>query len=127
MTNDKPKLLPSSLRERKRYIAFQVISENKIILPDLTNTIWHSLLNLLGELTTAQAKVWIMKNNYDEEKQIGLIRCSHRSVEHVRSALALIQRIGDTRVVFKTLGISGTIKGARRKFLSKPTLMSFVS
>jgi ribonuclease P/MRP protein subunit POP5 len=61
--------------------------------------------------------MWIIKDSYDEEKQIGLIRCSHTSVEEVRSAVSLIQRIGDIKVVVKVLGISGTIKGARKKFL----------
>lgn len=121
----KPKILSPTLREKKRYIAFQVISEHKILLSDLTNAIWHSMLSFLGELTTAHTKMWIMKDLYDEEKQTGIIRCSHVTVEHVRSALALIQRIGDTRIAIKILGVSGTIKSAKRKFISRVTLTSF--
>ena len=61
----KPKPLPSSLRGRRRYIAYQVLSEDKFIFQDLTNSIWHSLLNLLGELGSAQADIWIVKDTYD--------------------------------------------------------------
>jgi len=123
---DKPNFLPPTLRTKKRYLAYQVISEKKIVFNDLTNAIWHSALNLLGELGTSQAQLWIMKNMYDNERQIGLIRCSHTNVEKVRAALALVQRIGDNLVIVKVLGISGTIKGAQRKFFGEATLQTFV-
>lgn len=122
---DRPKPLPSTLRRRKRYIAFQVISENKIPINDVFNSIWHSLLNFLGEYGVANAAIWVTKTNYNEEKQIGIIRCSHLSVEHVRASLAMIQRIGDSRVIMKVLGVSGTIKAAKKKFFDEVDLYNF--
>jgi len=121
----RPKPLPPSLRGRKRYIAYQVISEDKFIFQDLANSIWHSLLNLLGELGAAEAEIWIAKDTYDEKKQIGIIRCSHDNVEQVRAALALIERIGDVRVIVKVLGISGSIKATKLKFYGESRLTEF--
>ena len=121
----KPKPLPPSLRARRRYIAYQVISEGKFIFQDLVNSIWHSLLNLLGELGTSQADVWVARDIYDESKQIGIIRCAHDNVEQVRTALALIERIGDVRVIVKVLGISGSIKATRMKFFGETKLTEF--
>ena len=121
----KPKPLSSSLRSRARYIAFQVISENKYIFQDLINSIWHSLLNLLGELGASEAEIWIARDIYDEKKQVGIIRCSHDKVEHVRTALALIERIGDNRMVVKVLGISGSIKATKMKFFEETKLTEF--
>ena len=121
----KPKPLPPSLRGRRRYIAFQVFSEGKFIIQDLINSIWHSLLNLLGELGASQADIWIARDIYDEAKQIGIIRCSHDNVEQVRTALALIERIGDIRVVVKVLGISGSIKATKMKFFGETRLTEF--
>ena len=123
---DRPNPLPPALRDRRRYIAFQVLSESKINFNDLSNSIWHSILNLLGERGAAESEIWISKTIYDEEKQIGLIRCSHLSVESVRAALALIERIGDVRIVVKVLGISGTIKAAQAKFFSEIKISEFV-
>ena len=123
---DRPNPLPPTLRERRRYIAFNVLSENKINFNDLSNSIWHSILNLLGERGAAESEIWISKTIYDEEKQIGLIRCSHLSVESVRAALALIERIGDVRVIVKVLGISGTMNAAKAKFFSETKLREFV-
>jgi ribonuclease P/MRP protein subunit POP5 len=124
---DRPKPLPSSLRSRRRYIAYQVISQEKLLLDDITNTIWHSVLNFLGEHGTSKTNMWIAKDTFNEENQTGLIRCAHDSVEEIRTALALIQRIGDARVVFKVLGISGTMNAAKMKFFGETRLTEFTS
>lgn len=121
----KPKPLPPSLRGRRRYIAYQVISESKFIFQDLSNSIWHSLLNLLGELGASKSDIWVARDIYDEIKQIGIIRCSHDNVEQVRTALSLIERIGDVRVVVKVLGISGSIKATKMKFFGETRLTEF--
>jgi len=122
---DKPKPMPANLRGRGRYIAFKVISENKVNFDDVKTSIWHSILNFLGEYGSSKASTWISKTAYDDNKQIGLIRCSHDFVEEIRAALSLVERIGDTRVVIKVLGVSGTMKAARMKFLGETTLTSF--
>lgn len=127
MEEKKPKPLPPSLRGRRRYIAYQVISEEKLLPDDMFNTIWHTVLNFLGEHGTSKTNMWIVKESFDEKNQSGLIRCSHTSVEHVRASLALIERIGDVRVVFKVLGISGTIKAAKMKFFGETRLTEFTS
>lgn len=121
----RPKPLPPSLRGRRRYIAYQVLSESKFIFQDLINSMWHSLLNLLGELGASEADIWIARDTYDEKKQIGIIRCSHENVEKVRFALALIERIGDIRVFVKVLGISGSIKATKMKFFGETKLTEF--
>ena len=127
MEERRPNPLPPSLRGRRRYIAYEVISEDKILQEDLTNTIWHSILNFLGEHGTSQTNMWIVKDSYDENKQTGLIRCSHDTVERVRASLALIERIGDIRVIIKVLGISGTINAAKIKFFGETKLTEFTS
>jgi len=122
---ERPKTLSPTLRERRRYLAFKVVSEKKISLTDLSGAIWHSILNFLGELGTAQANVWLVKNIYDEKNQLGLIRCAHTAVEQVRAALALVNRIGDQRVIIKVIGVSGTIKAARKKYFGEKDLTAF--
>ncbi len=92
---------------------------------DVLNSIWHSLLNFLGEYGVGKAGIWIGKSNYDEEKQLGVIRCNHIYVEHIRTALALVERIGDSRAIVKVLGVSGTIKAAKKKFFGEVDLYSF--
>jgi ribonuclease P/MRP protein subunit POP5 len=121
----KPKPLSSTLRNRRRYIAYQVYSEDRFIFQDLSNSIWHSILNFLGELGASKADIWVAKDVYDESRQIGIIRCSHDAVEQVRASLALMERIGDVRVIVKVLGISGSIKATRMKFFGETNLTEF--
>ncbi len=87
--------------------------------------IWHALAEFAGEINAALSRMWVMKDLWEEERMTGVIRCSHTAVELVRSALVLIDRIGDTRVAFLILGVSGTVKGVRRKFLMRKTLEDF--
>ena len=120
-----PKILPSSLRERKRYLGFEIISEDKIDFGEFVNAFWHSSLNFLGELGAAKVGVWLIKDLWDEKRQRGLIKCRHTQVENVRTTLALINRIGDTQVIARTLGLSGTMKTARKKFFGERDLRDF--
>ena len=122
---DRPKILPPTLREKKRYLAFEIISEEKVEFGDVVNAFWHSLLNLIGEVGASRANIWFVADSWDAEKQRGLIRCDNKYVEYVRVALALIERIGDKRVIIYTLGVSGTMKAAKRKFFGERTLEDF--
>jgi ribonuclease P/MRP protein subunit POP5 len=121
-----PKLLPPSLRSHKRYVIFEVISDNPITYNDLVNAMWNSMLNFLGELESSKAMVWFIQNLYDEKNQKGVIKCRHDFVEGIRAILSLIQTVGETKVIIKILGVTGTIKSARNKYLLSKDLRSFV-
>ncbi len=111
----KMKILPSTLREKKRYIAFELISEEPVEYSDLEAAIWNTMLDFLGEDGVSKTSVWLMKDLWDGNKQMGIISCNHKSVQEVIATLGLIDRFGDNRITFKILKISGTIKGAGKK------------
>lgn len=113
---NKPEILPSSQREKKRYIVFEIMAEDKIKFNKVVEAIWHSMLDLFGEVTSSDINFWVMKDRWDYKTQKGIIKCSHIYVDQVRTALSLLTRIGDTRVFFNTLGESGTIKTATEKY-----------
>lgn len=120
-----PKLLPPSMRSFKRYIIFEVISEQPVAYIDLVNAIWNSMLNFLGETDTSDTKFWIIENLYDNKSQQGVIKCKHDFVEKIRTVLSLIQVIGETKAIIKIIGVTGTIKSAKNKYLLKKDLTSF--
>ena len=125
--DDRPQYLPPTLRPNHRYMAYQVLSEKKVSFDDIVNAMWHSIMNFAGELGSSESRVWILRNMWDQEKQLGLLRCEHNSVEEIRAALALVQRIGDMPIVIKVLGISGTAKAARQKFFGERSLASYTA
>lgn len=114
-----PKTLPPSMRSQKRYIAFEVISEQPIKYEDLTGAIFGSAMGFLGELGTSLAKIWIIQNLYDAEAQHGVVKCATDSVEHMRAALSLISFVGETKAIVRVTGVTGTIKSAKTKYLIK--------
>ncbi len=111
MNQEKLKILQPTLREKSRYIKFQVLSEDRIAYSDLEAAIWNMALEFYGETGASKLSLWLVKNLYDEEKQIGVIRCNNKSVEQTVGVLGLISRLGDSRVVFKIVKVSGTIRG----------------
>jgi len=115
MKKNQPKILLPTLREKDRYVKFQVISEEPISYPDLEQAIWNTFLDFFGEFGVSKTNLWLMKNLYDGEKQIGVIKCNNKSVPQVIAGLGLISRLGDNRVIFKILKVSGTIKGLKLK------------
>lgn len=121
----KPKKLPPSMRTKRRYIIFEILSEQPVDYNDIVSSVWNALLGFLGESVTSEARIWIIQNLYDIKNQRGVIRCKHDSVEHVRASLALIQMIGETKSIVKILGVTGTIKAAKSKYLGFRDLRDF--
>lgn len=120
-----PKLLPSSLRPQKRYIAFEIISESPVKYSEFISAVWASMFDFLGEIGSSEAKVWFVHNLYDDKAQRGIIKCTHDSVEKVRIVLSLVQVVGEIKSIIKILGVTGTIKSAKTKYLTPKDLRSY--
>ena len=111
----KLRIIPPTLRERRRYIAFQVIPEieEDFTYSDLEAAIWNVTLDFLGEDGVAKTSMWLLKDTWNPRTRTGIIRCNHKSTEVVITSLGLIDRLGDNRICFKILKVSGTIRGLR--------------
>lgn len=118
----KLKILPPSLRNAKRYIAFEAISEVPLSREDVISLVWEASLNFHGECKTSKFDLWVMKvwsAQLNNDKRIikGIIQCNRNEVNHVRAAILLITKFKGKQVVFHTTGISGTIKAGIKKFI----------
>jgi ribonuclease P/MRP protein subunit POP5 len=125
MPERRPNILSSSLRYKKRYIAYKIICDKDMEFSELSNAMWHSILDYLGEKFAAEARVWILKSTFDPKTRTGLIRTSHIGTENVRAALSFVQKVKDEKVIVQVLGVSGTIKAANQKFFGHRDLRSF--
>ena len=104
-----------SLREKKRYLTFRIISEEPLDYDNVKGAIWHSMENWLGQNELAQASPRLIKNLWNPKTSSGFLQCSPKYVDQIKVALALIKQIGDTRVIFQVLRVSGTIKSGLDK------------
>ncbi|MEK7856203.1 MAG: Rpp14/Pop5 family protein, partial [Acidobacteriota bacterium] len=67
-------VLPS-WREKKRYVAFEVLSKSKIkAVSEVSKAIWRSHLALSGELGAAQAGMLFLQNKYNPATQRGILK-----------------------------------------------------
>ncbi len=111
--------LPPTMEIRERYIVFKIISPKNYSLEDTVKTIWSSILQLFGDAGCADFHLWIPSNLYNVNTNTGIIRCSHDNVQQVRAAIALIRSIDHEHLIFKTLGVTGTMRSAKDKFLTE--------
>ena len=112
-----PKFLPSSMRQPKRYVVFEVVSEHSIEYQDLVSAVWNSTLALLGEASASEARPWFIVNLYNTATQKGVLKCAHNMVEQMRTALSLIAIVGESRSIVRIIGVTGTINAAQEKYL----------
>lgn len=104
------KPLPPSIREKKRYLKFKVHSERSVEFGKLSDAIWKSCLNYLGSKRTGEANHWVIKNQFDQESQEGIIKVEKSCLDDFRAALTLIDRIGDEKGFIEVQQVSGSIK-----------------
>jgi len=109
----------SSSREKKRYVVFRIHSDERLSYETVKDAVWNSVLNWLGEEDMAKANIRILKNLWDSRKHKGFIQCSPKFTDSVKVSLSLIHQIGDSKVSFQTLRVSGTIKSGRDKTAKK--------
>jgi len=114
---EKPKYLPPTLRDKHRYIAFQVMGERPFTKDEIKRAIWDASLSTLGTLGSVRAKPWFIA--FDEKSQTGIVRVDRNHVEELRFALTLLTEINGSKATFRTLGVSGTMKRLKRKFLAE--------
>ena len=118
MIKTKLKPILPSLREKKRYLVFEVISKEKINdAESVSNAIWNCSLQFLGQLGTAKAGIIVLNNKWDPQLQRGIIKVGHKNVDALKSALMLADKIGSREVIFRSLGVSGILKKAENNYL----------
>jgi len=110
------KMLPS-LKERNRYLVFEVLSEKKVNEEEIKKSVWNNCLQFLGELGTGEAGLWFLNDKWNKEKQKGILKVNNKHIEKVRTALNLIREINKNKVNINTVGVSGTLKKAELKFI----------
>lgn len=114
MIKNKIKPILPSLKEKKRYVVFSLISQKKIEKAVVFSEIIHHYKQCFGEIGLAQAGIQLV--DYDEEKKTGILRIGHTHLNKTRYCFALMRKIHNQDMIIYTKGVSGTIKKSRAKF-----------
>ena len=111
-------VLPS-LREKKRYLVFEIISKKDIkSFSDVSSLIWQSSLSFLGEIGTAKAGIWVLPDKWKQKKQKGMIKVNNKYIDKLKTSLTLIKSFKRQQIIIKSVGVSGMINKADKKYLA---------
>jgi len=105
-------ILPS-LRERKRYMAYEIISNESHAFENAARAINESYRQLFGEQGMAEANISAMKADFHDNK--GIIRMNHKATDRAKMAIAMIKNIGKSKATARSTTVSGTLKKAKSK------------
>lgn len=115
----KIKAILPSLREKKRYLVFEISSKSKIkSFKTLSRLIWQNSQLFLGDLGLSEAGIWVLPDKWDEKSQRGIIRVNHRYIHKLKTSLALIKQVQEEDAIVRTVGVSGILKKAESKYLA---------
>ncbi len=103
------------LRDRKRYMIFELQAEGEISPKDLMSEVFSSQFSLFGDDGAAKNRLKMIAFN----GRYGLIRFSHIRIQETRATLATVHFVHGIRVALHTKGVSGTIKSATEKYLPR--------
>jgi len=110
-------LLPS-LKEKKRYLAFNVITKAKsLTYGAICDAINNSFKELYGEVGLADAGLIFVKDKFNKKTMTGIVRVNNKLVDKLKLSLSMIKKIDNTNVVVRSVGVSGVLKKAEEKYL----------
>ncbi len=107
-------LLPT-LKERKRYIVYELLS-GKPLPAGADREVLAHLRATLGLFDGAKAG--LLPVRYDAQLQTGILRVSNAAADKAKAALLLLASVDGRRVVPRVRGVSGILKKTER-FLPK--------
>ena len=102
-------ILPS-LREKKRYIAFEVEAKEIVAFSDVKMAIETSMKQFIGDFGMAHAGLLFLP---DWKHNKGILRVNTSMVDHTKASLALITDIATQKATVKSVAVSGAINKVR--------------
>ena len=111
----KTKPLRPSLREKKRYLVFEVISKTPIKdEKSICSSIKTGFSQLFGQVGLGEAGLIFLNKKYNSSKQRGLVRVDHKNLDKLRASLAIIKSIENKHVIVRSIMASGVLNKAQK-------------
>ncbi|HLD19430.1 MAG TPA: Rpp14/Pop5 family protein [Candidatus Nanoarchaeia archaeon] len=98
-------LLPS-LREKKRYMRIEIISEKPVKNTEAFETIKARFLALVGTLSGVKANLRLVPEKSDKDI---VVRIHRKFVDALRATLSLSTEVNKQKIIFRTARVSGSI------------------
>jgi ribonuclease P/MRP protein subunit POP5 len=116
----KLKILPPTIRQKKRYITIKLYSENEMAKEECVQVLWNSTLNTYGEVESSMINLWLIDfievENDNRFEYNCIVRCNRGYEQKALTAFHTITNFRKNKIVVHPLSTSGTIKGLEDKF-----------
>lgn len=106
---------PPTLKEKKRYLVFEIASDRKFGKEQVKRAIQAILHDSLGNMGLADAEFAFI--DFDESAQKGILRCTNTKLERVRAALALLSEIDLYKAFVNIRAVTGSVKKANSRVI----------
>lgn len=107
---EKP-LLPS-LREKKRYLVYEILSNADFDAKEVSTSIKKNMLELFGLMGVADAGLMFMDNKFNAKTQRGFVRVTAKSLDPLRASFTFIHDIKGRKAIVRSVIASGMIAKA---------------
>ncbi len=120
MAKAKIKPLLPSLREKKRYLAFEVISRYRFNdAVNVSKAISDAANDFLGDFGMAKAGILPLNDKWNENMQRGIMRVNNKHVDDLKASLIFVKNIEGKGAIVKSVGASGILRKAQQKYLNQ--------
>ena len=101
-----------SLKERNRYVVFEVISDSKKFDgSSVFDAVHKAFKDLFGFIGLGGAGLMLL--NWNKAKGKGILRVSHVWKDALKSSFLFVRKINNSPVLLRSIATSGTIKKAK--------------
>jgi len=107
------KPFPSHMKERDRYMAFELVCSSNVSQQDATKAIWDAVFRGIGSLGAADASFWLI--DYDPAQKKGILRVKNTKIHEIRASIAMLDNIGSNPAFVRFTTTTGTIAKARSR------------
>lgn len=115
------KHLPKHLQPRWRYLAVVIETwpETGLGRGEFQRQLWYAAQNLLGDATTADLDLTVLRFEHDDRCGCGhaVVRARRGTVESARAAVACLDEINGDPIGVRVRGVSGTIRACEEKYI----------
>ena len=119
MAKSRIKPLLPTLRERKRYLAYEVISKDRFNdAVHVNKAILNAANQFLGNIGMAEAGI-LPIDKWNSNSQRGIMRVNHKHVDDLKASLIFVKNVDDKDVIVRSVGASGILKKAQQRYLNQ--------
>ena len=111
------KPFPPTLREKRRYVIFELKSNEKFNKKQIEKAINRVMLKTLGLFGAVDSSYWLVE--FDEKKQVGILRTTNKFLELVFASFGFLTEVDGKEVAVNLIKTTGTIKKAKKEIKQK--------